>query len=441
MMPDIVVCGAGPAGSVAAQRLSAAGARVALVGMAPRPGWEGLSSRSCALLAEEGVGVQSGVIAGPFARRGVWAEGRTVEGVEWLMERSRLAEALRIRAHSDGAMLHRDMVASVKREADCWRIGLRGGAALAAPLLIDARGRRGGQRRGPVLLAYGQRWHKPSQGSSGTGIGASDAGWCWWAQHAGSLWVQVVGRPRSRHPAQWLAAARAQIPALARALDGASAEGAPVARPAHARLGVTGQDSTLWQVGDAALALDPLSGQGVYEALRGARLTATAIQSVMEGSDAAVAQRFIAERREEAWLRGVNTAATLYRQNSDRGTFWTDTAAQYAALSTGGVQIARPAVAAQGAPARIERRPVLDRGRIIEREVIVTAEHPRGLWHVGGVPLVALKSYLDAAEHATIAGAATALDRPPSAVTSAIHWLQKTGSMLRQVPPPLSLGG
>ena len=47
---------------------------------------------------------------------------------------------------------------------------------------------------------------------------------------------------------------------------------------------------------------------------------------------------------------------------------------------------------------RIERRPVLDRGRIVEREVMVTAEHPRGLWHVDGVPLAALKAYLDAAE-------------------------------------------
>jgi hypothetical protein len=325
-----------------------------------------------------------------------------------------------------------------------------------------------------VLLAYGQRFRGKPQELSGTGIGASDCGWCWWVQHAGVLWVQAVGRPRAGRPAQWIAAAAAQIPALARVLIGASAEGPAVARPAHARLGVSGQDPSLWQVGDAALALDPLSGQGVYEALRGARLTATAIQSVMEGGDAALARRFMAERREEAWRRGVGTAATLYAQNSGRGAFWADIAAEYASLLSGGVQSggvrlrgaqpdklqpdnvqphgsrragglvgaqpASSAVATRG-EARIERRPVLDRGRIVEREVIVTAEHPRGLWHVEGVPLVALKAYLDAAEHASIAGAAGALGRPPAAVISAIHWLQKTGSMLRQLPPPLSLGG
>ena len=55
MSHDVLVIGAGPAGSVVAGRLAAAGARVALVGAAARAGWEGLSSRSLALLAEEGL--------------------------------------------------------------------------------------------------------------------------------------------------------------------------------------------------------------------------------------------------------------------------------------------------------------------------------------------------------------------------------------------------
>ena len=90
---DVVVLGGGPAGSVTAKRLAAAGVRVALVGAVSRPGWEGLSVRSHALLEEEDLG-RHACIGGPFTRRGVWA-GRAVEGIEWLVERSRLAEALR----------------------------------------------------------------------------------------------------------------------------------------------------------------------------------------------------------------------------------------------------------------------------------------------------------------------------------------------------------
>ena len=436
MTHDVVVCGAGPAGSVAARRLAAAGARVALVGTMSRPGWEGLSARSRALLAEEGLDLKTDVIAGPFARRGVWADGRAVEGTEWLAERSQLAELLRAGARSAGAEYRQDRVTGANRGTKCWRVGLADGGMLTAPIFIDARGRRGRQRRGPLLLAFSQRFRRPISGAWGTGIGVTDAGWCWWAERDQALWVQIVGRPRAGHPAAWAAAAAAQVPALARALDGASMDGPPVARPAHARLGAVGHDPTLWLVGDAALALDPLSGQGVYEAVRGARLAATAIQSVLDGGDAGVAQRFIAERRVEAWRHGLGAAAGFYRENASRGAFWIETTAAYQAL------LAEPAVPLPAsAPAlRVERRPVLDAGRITERDVLVTSEHPRGVWQVAGVPLVALKTYLDAAERATTADAAMALGRPPAAVASAIHWLQRAGNAAASLPR-ISSGG
>jgi hypothetical protein len=168
----------------------------------------------------------------------------------------------------------------------------------------------------------------------------------------------------------------------------------------------------------------------VYEALRGARLVATAIESVLGGGDARLAHRFVAERQAESWATGVRRAAGFYRENAACSAFWADTAAAYEVL------LPEPARVAAG----IERRPVLCEGRITEREVVVTAEHPRGVWHVAGVPLVSLKGYLESAEHATVAGAAAALDRPPTAVASAIHWLQQTGMVARR-PASMPSGG
>jgi hypothetical protein len=241
------------------------------------------------------------------------------------------------------------------------------------------------------------------------------------------------------HPAAWVAAAAAQIPALARALEGSRPGGDLVARPAHARLGRYGRlnpspeprDATRWRVGDAAVALDPLSGQGVYEALRGARLVATAVQSVMRGGDSEPAHRFVAERQEESWIGGVRAAGQFYRENAARSVFWSDTATAYERLSPR---------AAAAAP-RVERRPVLCGGRILERDVIVTSEHPRGVWHVGDVPLVPLKGYLESAERATVRGAAAAVDRPATAVASAIHWLLEMGVLAPQLRRGVPLGG
>jgi hypothetical protein len=90
---------------------------------------------------------------------------------------------------------------------------------------------------------------------------------------------------------------------------------------------------------------------------------------------------------------------------------------------------------------RVERRPVLSGDRIQERDVIVTAQHPRGVWHVADVPLVSLKGYLESAEHATVTGAAAAVDRPAAAVASAIHWLEQTGILARRLRPGVPLGG
>jgi 2-polyprenyl-6-methoxyphenol hydroxylase-like FAD-dependent oxidoreductase len=465
---DVLVIGAGPAGSVVAGRLAAAGARVALVGAAARAGWEGLSKRSVALLAEEGLEGKEGpeqscgIIDGPFPRSGVWGDGRRVEGTEWLVERRSLAAALRCAAREAGVDDRHDTVTRLEWEHGQWRALLRTGGRLAAPQVIEARGRRGPERHGPLLLAVGRQFRAASAAPAepGTHIHATDFGWCWWAARADALWVQVVGRPRAlvgpsagagapvthaaaRRPAAWIAAAAAQIPALAHALDGSHPDGDLVARPAHARVGcddrlnpsLEPRDATRWRVGDAALALDPLSGQGVYEALRGARLVATAVQSVMRGGDAPPALRFVAERQEESWTGGVRSAAGFCRENAARGAFWSETASAYERLL--------PSVAPAAAPAapRVERRPVLCGGRILECDVIITPQHPRGVWHLADVPLVPLKGYLESAEHATVSGAAAAVERPAAAVASAIHWLQQTGIVARQLRPGIPLGG
>ncbi len=452
MSHDVLVIGAGPAGSVVAGRLAAAGARVALVGAAARAGWEGLSRRSLTLLAEEGLARRAGIIDGPLQRSGEWGGGRSVEGTEWLVERRVLAAALRANARAAGVDDRRDTVTSLKWERGQWRGLLRAGATLSAPQVIEARGRRGPERHGPLLLAVGRQFRtgfravSGAQAQPGTHIHATDFGWCWWAARADALWVQVVGRPRggrlamvrsaeahaaAGHPAAWIAAAAAQIPALARVLEGSLPAGDLVARPAHARLGLKARDAGRWRVGDAAFALDPLSGQGVYEALRDARSVATAVQSVMRGGDALVAHRFVAERQEESWIGGVRTAGSFYRENADRSAFWSETATAYERLLPSAAPVAP----------RVERRAVLCGGRILERDVIVTPQHPRGVWHVADVRLVSLKGYLESAEQATVTSAAAAVDRPAAAVASAIHWLQQMGIVARQLRPGAPLGG
>lgn len=422
MSHDVLVLGAGPAGSVLARRLAAAGVRVALLGAAHRPGLEGISDRTLALLAEEDMVTGAPLLQGPVVRHGRWA-GRVVEGREWLADRALLAEALRDRAVRAGADARRVVVTRVDRGKSACRLSTRDGEVLCAPLLIDARGRRGKALRGPLLLAMGQRYRCHRGGPAGTRIECIDFGWCWWARQDGELWIQIVARPGQHHPSAWTTAAARQIPELAQLLEHATPVGEPVACAAHARLGLDGNGEPMpearpWLTGDSAVSLDPLSGQGIYQAIKSARLVATAILSIMNGGDAQLARRFVVERHREDFERGVSLAAQFYRLNAVHGDFWLRTAKAYEALTAA---TGRTGSKVQG----IKRRPVLINGRIVERDVLVTAAHPRGVWQVSGVPLVELVRHLEANPGAAPKSAARHLGHPDRAIAAAMHWLAR----------------
>ncbi len=334
MSVDVVVVGGGPAGCIAARRLAAQGARVVLYAGATIPGREGVSHRARELLEDEDPDTAMQALCGPVARGGQWGNGRAVVGSEWLVDRTALATGLRRAALAAGVELRSGIVNRIEQRA--LGVGVESLAAgpCQARLLIDARGRRAPARRGPVLAATGQAFvtHAPVQ--SGTAIYPFAQGWCWLITEPGTAWVQLTGTVRAIRSGTLLGAARAQIAPLAGALQGALPSGPATIRPAHASLGQRSPNLARWRVGDAAFAPDPLSGQGIYEAVRGARLIATAVDSVLRGGDVALAQRFAAERQHTAWRRHLAIAADLYSENAARGRFWSATADAYRALLT-----------------------------------------------------------------------------------------------------------
>ena len=419
MSLDAVILGAGPAGSAAAAELARAGAKVAIVGRLPCDGVEGLSERTVDQLGHLGVDAATVRDLAPAHRTGTWgSERRPVDGVEWLVDRSTLAEAVRSRAIALGARFVPGMVTDSVPDGELWRHRLIDGTELEARVVVDARGRRGPEVAGPRLVAIGQRRRfSAPQGERGTAIRPFQSGWAWWAWRHDELWVQITTEPRSGPVSARLREAADRLPELAHALTQTSAAGAMVARPAHARLGRDKQRRGWWAAGDRAMALDPLSGQGVYEALVGAKVVATAISAVAAGDDELLARRFVAERCAATYMRGVRTASELYGENGGLGGFWTATGAAYAALSS-----------VQDDPrARIERRPVLDHGRIRAEDVVVTSGHPRGVWQVAGVSVAKLATCLNRDARVSIERAAFELNRPPGDIAHALRWLKEAG--------------
>jgi len=427
----VAVIGGGPAGCAVARRLALGGIRVTQFVSGTVAGREGLSRRTCELLREDGFGDLAAVLTGPVPRGGHWGSGRSVAGEEWLADREQLAAEMRAGAAAAGAVMRDDLIEGIAGDYPEFRVRTRSGAEVTATAVVDARGRRGAELHGPTLLALGQGFRTAAPLPSGTAIHPMSWGWCWIVRNGPQLWIQLAGQPGDGRPEGWLARAARELPELVSALKGAVSIGEPVARPSHARRSIAPAQPGLIRTGDAAVGLDPLSGQGVYEALRGARVAAAAVRSLIDGVDPAVVTRFLTERDDALWERVVSTAAAFYAENTGIGAFWSNTAAAYRALERSPVPIATA----------IERRPVLDGDRIRERDVLVTAAQPRGVWQVDGVSVVALIHYIQRVGNATPSAAAAELARPQAAVLAAARWLRESGAWPDRVSQVISAGG
>jgi 2-polyprenyl-6-methoxyphenol hydroxylase-like FAD-dependent oxidoreductase len=153
------------------------------------------------------------------------------------------------------------------------------------------------------------------------------------------------------------------------------------ARAAVARYSQPSRGQGFLRIGDAAVAMDPLSGNGIHEAIRSARVAVAAVNSYLLGTPWSVVARFVDERARELWRRSVTTAARFYRQQAD----WAGPAGFWAAATTAYEQAARAAMLPpEEGPGHFEMRPVLDGERIDLRQVWVSAQWPRGVWKVDG---------------------------------------------------------
>jgi hypothetical protein len=176
------------------------------------------------------------------------------------------------------------------------------------------------------------------------------------------------------------------------------------------------------RIGDASLALDPLSGHGVFEALASATATVPVVTTLLRRpADAALARAFYEERVEQAFLRFARTARDFYRLEER----WQEAAFWQARRHWPDDLPAHPSPSS-GAP-QIQTKPVIEDGFVVAREVIVTADQPRGVFMVDGVPLVALLRAVQAGEVASIDAASRCVDRAPGQVETALAWLRYRG--------------
>ncbi|QAY66075.1 NAD(P)/FAD-dependent oxidoreductase [Paenibacillus protaetiae] len=334
-MDDVIIIGAGPAGSMTAKLLAEQGCRVRLLeaGVFPKrkPCGESLNPGAVAALARAGVPVQQLLQTG-----GTW-EGSIVRG--WSLgsgkielqasfpagrygvccRRELLDERLVRTACEAGAVLEeRARVDGLLRDEQDRVTGVYGrfthiGApfALQARLVVGADGLRSAAARSAGLGAAGKLRKAAFTARVGHAEGLADRvelhvepqlviGVAPLGGGLANMTVAMPGRTAAaaaRDKAAFMLQAASRSPRLAAKLAHAKIEGEVLASGPFDRPVKAAAVPGLVLVGDAAGYYDPLTGQGIYRAVRSAEMAALRIMEALAGGFRQPLQQYERERQ------------------------------------------------------------------------------------------------------------------------------------------------
>lgn len=397
---DVLVLGPGPAGCAAAIALRRLGYSVCVAGEHRRfDAIEGASARALQGLRQAGLAQAANTASQAVPRVVHWNGDERISNQEYLLDRPVLDSALRrdlalaqvsmlncsIRSWLPHACGHTVQIEEQGQER-----------TLHASFVLEARGRLAPVspqgRKGPQTLSLLHAWQGPASSETRVGIESMEQGWAWMAYLAdGRRYWQYTLDPRHADiPTRdqitgWSQQFRQS--ALALKILGNPPSPAQItltARPSTATLNIETGGSNWLRIGDAAMAVDPLSGNGIFQSLSSALQAPAVVHTLMQRPiDTATALEFHAQRIEHLYLRFARTGRDFYAMEQrwadqsfwqDRST-WPDTEALHAPASQG-LQIAV--------------RPVVDGHYIRKAETIVSDNQPLGMWRVAGTELAPL---------------------------------------------------
>lgn len=394
---DIVVLGGGPAGASAALGLSRLGYSVAVVAQ-PRTfaAMEGISQRVMDGLIGSGLGASLDGLPPQSPRQVSWNGETNAANVETLVERAGFDQKILAVLKNSAVDLFEARVSAVQETDAGWRVECTqdsGVFSVTAGFLVEARGRSapasGIERfKGPDTLSLLHYWHGDTC-QPYSAVESFDDGWAWMAIGAdGRRYLQLTLDAQStRLPAKKdlpeFCAGRIQgLKQASRFIDNAIPTQTVVARTSASVLHqeVVGQR---WiRVGDAAMAVDPLSGNGVFQALSSALIAPAVVNTLLQHPEASeIAQDFYQRRTSELFYRFSRIGRDFYRMESRwpeqqfwrARAHWPDAIESHAVVEPGSWSVSE--------------RPVVVDNRIRVAEVLITPDQPLGIWHLQGVEL------------------------------------------------------
>lgn len=404
-MKSIVVLGAGPAGAAVAIGLKKLGFEVCVVSEWRRfAALEGVSQRVLEALRNVGLNRALAVAGEPSRRHARWNSEAQNRNVEFLLDRPRFDQGLRDDLHNAGIPVIEARVLGVRRDDGRTLIELEGAPSLTADFHVEARGRQAPQHdkslgraeRGPETLSLLNRWQGPP-GKSASAVESQPDGWVWMARQADGrcYWQWTVDVAASQLPDKaalldFCRERRWQSP-LARAFfDTDQEQDLDLhARSSTAILTPVCGDAHWLRVGDAAMAVDPLSGNGIFQSLSSALQAPAVINTLLTHPERRdLALRFHQQRVEHLFWRFARLGRDFYLEERR----WADEPFWQARRQWPDAEPVHGE--ADFAALRIDQAPVLRDGLVDLARVVISPDQPLGIWHLNGVELAPLVSRL-----------------------------------------------
>ena len=396
---DILVLGTGPAGALPPRGLASLGYHVLCLGQVRSPETvEGISERVVNALEHQNFTQALRVLSEPIPRQVLWNGAASAANTEYLVDRQRFDAALMEDLQQHGVTVAQDWVSSATDVGDAWQVTTQTGKRFSGQFLIEARGRRASSdapclRRGPETVAMGVKWTIPSAEIRPAGVMAfsHSNGWGWVVQDGRGMAFTQLSMAAERAAVKASQDAEAFIRRMLSDLGTANPlpGGAYPAEAAHYRGSTAllhdaiGTRNKL-RIGDAAMAVDPLSGNGIFQSLSSAMAAPAVINTLLQRpQDSAMALQFYQDRCEHLFERFSRVGRDFYQQiDADPVSDFFEQRRNWPDQQPSHVQPDRVLGTAQ--------RPVINDGFIERKTVVITADQPLGVWRVNGQDAVEL---------------------------------------------------
>jgi hypothetical protein len=258
-------------------------------------------------------------------------------------------------------------------------------------------------------------------------------GWAWFARTAvGETFTQITlsaddrAVPKRSGLRRYFFRRLAGLPESRAFVEGHNAVGVLAARACTAILQAPLVERRVLRVGDAAMAVDPLSGNGIFQALSSASVAPAVINTLLrDPGQSELAIRFYTERVRHIFYRFARIGRDFYRGETrwPEESFWRERAAWPDDEPSHDTRTPRLH--------EIADRPVVENGFIRRRPVVLTSDQPLGVWRVAGVEIAPLLGQLPAAGDAGTAALrrriAAGCAENPAAESAILDWLRRHG--------------